>query len=85
MLDKKIYLELNNFFNFSALKTINSFFSSSPYERPSRLQDCKEGMFNKSLQLNEIFSNSSLLGNRILDVIYEQDLVFLPKKNFSLE
>ena len=48
MLGKKIYLELNNFFNFSALKTTNSFFSFSPYERPCRLQDYNEGVFNET-------------------------------------
>lgn len=85
MFDKNIYIEINKFFDFETLKTINSFFSSSPYERPCRLQDYKEGMFNKNLKIDEIFNNSSLLGNRLLDVIYEQDLVFLPKKNFSLE
>jgi hypothetical protein len=85
MLDSKINIHNFKFLEFTALKTINSFFSSSPYERPCRLQDYKEGMFNKNLKIDEVLGNSSLLANRLLDVIYEQDLVFLPKENFSLE
>ena len=83
---EKIYSYKNlDFLSFSALKSLNSFFSKNPYERPCRVQDYIEGMFNNKLDVNKVFSNNSLLANRILDVIYEQDLIFLPKKNFSLK
>ncbi|VVO05757.1 hypothetical protein PS723_03012 [Pseudomonas fluorescens] len=62
-----------------------SFFTSSPYQRPSRAQDITERIISSSLERDQLSSNHHLLAQRILLNIYEQDLVFLPKAPLTLD
>ncbi|WP_419114968.1 iron-containing redox enzyme family protein [Pseudomonas sp. H11T01] len=62
-----------------------SFYTNSPYQRPSRGQDITETLISGSLARDQLSSNSHLLAQRILLNIYEQDLVFLPKAPLALD
>jgi hypothetical protein len=52
---------------------------NNPYKRPSRTYDYRQGMFDIEAKLEDFNSNTFLFANRLLNTIYEQDLVFLPK------
>lgn len=57
----------------------SSFYTSSPYRRPSRPQDINDSLLTENLKSNQLSSSHHLLAQRLLLNIYEQDLVFLPK------
>jgi mannose-6-phosphate isomerase-like protein (cupin superfamily) len=57
----------------------DSFFCESPYRRPVRPQDMRFGIFTKPLGFKDLNKSGHLQAQRLLQNIYEQDLVFLPK------
>lgn len=63
----------------------SSFYSDSPFSRPSRPQDISESLLTDSLSAAELSSNDYLLAQRLLLNIYEQDMVFLPQAPNKLD
>ena len=76
---------LSAFANASHFAQPKSFFTSTPYQRPSRGQDVSETLINSSLERSELWSNNHLLAQRLLLNIYEQDMVFLPTAPQTLD
>jgi len=60
------------------------FYTSSPYQRPSRPQDINGSILTASLKSHQFSCSQHLLAQRLLLNIYEQDLVFLPKPPLEL-
>ncbi|MGC1328592.1 MULTISPECIES: iron-containing redox enzyme family protein [unclassified Pseudomonas] len=56
-----------------------SFYTTHPYQRPSRPQDIDPAQLATPLASDGLASPEHLLAQRLLLNIYEQDLVFLPK------
>jgi nitrosourea synthase len=54
----------------------------NPYRRPI-LNDTFEGWGKHEYALDDLCSNGSLIANRLLLSIYEQDFVFLPRERFE--
>lgn len=71
---------MQKFLSSECLLKYNDFeIENNPYKRPSRTYDYKQGMFDIPAKLEDFNSNTFLFANRLLNTIYEQDLVFLPK------
>lgn len=70
---------LNFFANAPAFSQPKNFYTTSPYQRPSRPQDITEKIITTRLTSHELSSSNHLLAQRLLFNIYEQDMVFLPK------
>ncbi len=61
-----------------------TFYTNSPYQRPSRPQDVNDSIISTSLKSDQLANSHHLLAQRLLLNIYEQDLVFLPKPPMEL-
>jgi hypothetical protein len=74
---------LDNLVEYFATRPLNgqpeSFYCSNPYQRPMRSQDLRPGMFSRPLALGELTTPAHLQAQRLLQTIYEQDLVLLPR------
>lgn len=76
---------LNSFSRASHFAQPKDFYTSSPYQRPSRGQDISDTIINSSLEKSDLLSNNHLLAQRLLLNIYEQDMVFLPQSPRALD
>lgn len=73
----------NKYIRNSTFFTTNDIFSYSAWERPIRVQDLTEHFFEDEIKIEEITSNKSLISQRVLLNIYEQDMLFLPNKKLN--
>jgi hypothetical protein len=69
---------LNRFVHQPLFGNTDGFFCDSPYRRPVRPQDVEVNVFAHPLALTDLKQPSHLLAQRLLQNVYEQDLVFLP-------
>ncbi|WP_202594533.1 iron-containing redox enzyme family protein [Reinekea blandensis] len=70
---------LDRFLSSPLLGNRRDFLSNGcPYTRPCRPQDLQAELFTKALTEQELDRNSYLAAQRMLNVIYEKDLVLLP-------
>jgi hypothetical protein len=61
-------------------KQPDSLSETGPFRRPLRPQDIHELIGAKPLTSDTLYSNAALLTHRTLTSVYEQELIFLPKK-----
>src|SRR5690349_19585606 len=58
------------------------FHPDNPFRRPL-LNDWFTGWDKEEYSLDDLCSNGSLVANRVLLAVYEQDFVFMPRKRFE--
>lgn len=76
---------LTHYGSASAFAQPRSFYTNSPFQRPSRPQDISDVIISSRLTSDQLSDSHHLLAQRLLLNIYEQDLVFLPKPPMELD
>ncbi|MDF2792810.1 MAG: cupin [Pseudomonas orientalis] len=76
---------LTHYGSASAFAQPRSFYTNSPFQRPSRPQDISDVIISTRLTSDQLSDSHHLLAQRLLLNIYEQDLVFLPKPPMELD
>jgi nitrosourea synthase len=78
-------LALQEYASSAAFRLSSAMFPLTPWHRPFRAQDLPALDLTKPLSLNELTSNRSLLIHRLLLNIYEQSMLFLPRRQLGAE
>jgi mannose-6-phosphate isomerase-like protein (cupin superfamily) len=82
ILSDPIEYPLRNYMSEPIFQSRQNWEMQNPYNRPLRLVDLDFEDTLTPIQLNQLCSNRSLILNRTLFNIYEQSMLFLPRKEF---
>lgn len=78
-------LALQEYVSSPVFRLSSAIFPPTPWHRPFRVQDLPGLDFTKPLSLDELTSNRSLGIHRILLNVYEQSMLFLPRRRLGDE